>query len=436
MIPLLTVTVISLLSMSSANQQNASWTVEASGVGGTVVKARDEALYEAMRMATGAIVTVESTLADDDYKEKIITYADASIEKYVILSESHEDDSWVVTLLVDISPEKIRGQLKKQNVELVKFDGAVMQAQANIKDKQRKNAKALIEKALSDLESIVDVKLNGGHELIDAEGGSASLKVPMTISANTGNYQIWLDKYVPWFRSLSLAHVSGKWSSKNRYDTYNKWYIATPFSRPYSRLKKELQKKSEGDESQHRVRTRTVWIDDISDGYFAFSIDDRFWPIAAAGKYSSGSKGSKWDSWFDLAHMKSKKNPAELIGRNPIILVNFIDSNGGVVSTKYVGLFYTTSFSKPLFPYSKHSSLLSNLPPNAKLVCPTPLEVSAGYCRISPAIAVAGRQDDYGVQARTCYGLTRAEGFIEATISTEVLGQITDLEVVVSWPEK
>jgi hypothetical protein len=430
MIQLLTVTAISLLSMSSANQQNASWTVEASGAGGTVVEARDEALYEAMRMATGAIVTVESTLADDDYKEKIITYADASIEKYVTLRESQKDDSWVVTLLVEISPEKIRGQLEKQNVEIAKFDGAVMQAQANIKDKQRENAKSLIEKALSDLESIVGVKLNGGHELIDAEGGSALLKVPMTISANTENYQIWLDKYVPWFRSLSLAHVSGKWSSKNRYDKYNNWYKSTYTSKPYhwlkEELRKELQKKSERNETQRQVKTKTVWIDDTSGGYFAFSIDDRFWPVAAGEKYSSGPKGSKWTRWFDL---NSKRDPADLIGRHPIILVNFIDSNGGVVSTKYIGLFHATSFAKPPFPYSNTRS-------NAKLVCPTPLEEGWGYCRISPAIAVAGRQDELGVQARTCYGLTHAEGFIEATISTEVLGQITDLEVVVSWPEK
>ena len=112
-------------------------TVEAEGVGPNRLDALKAAWQEAVRKAVGIYMSARTEVLNDEINEKIAAYSRGQIDSFKLLSETHENDMWRVSIEARVEKDIIQEALAPGQSAEVGIDGASVAAKMqSAKDKQ------------------------------------------------------------------------------------------------------------------------------------------------------------------------------------------------------------------------------------------------------------------------------------------------------------
>jgi hypothetical protein len=116
------------------------------GTGNTKEEAKNNALRTAIEQAFGTFVSSNTSVVNDNLvKDEIINVSNGNIKQYSILSENMlSDNSWVVSLKVDVSPSKLTRFAESKGLK-VEFKGDLFAANVKLLELNKKNESIAID---------------------------------------------------------------------------------------------------------------------------------------------------------------------------------------------------------------------------------------------------------------------------------------------------
>jgi hypothetical protein len=161
----------------AADQETATQSVIAEGVGTTEDEALKDAFRAAVRQVVGAVVDAETLVKNDDVvKDQVLTYSDGFISKQTILSTKKDGGLVRTTIQATVERRKVIQKLQAANVTVKTIEGQSLFAEAVTQQEAKGNATALLRKALADLPTMLTAEMVGKPEY-DAHKGAAVLQI-------------------------------------------------------------------------------------------------------------------------------------------------------------------------------------------------------------------------------------------------------------------
>lgn len=186
--------------------------VRGKGMGADRAAALKDALRDAVERAVGQFVDADRLVKNDRLiKDQVLTFSNAYVQKYDVVSESSGDGNGIVTIVILAQVEK--GQLKRKLTELmpsltVPVGVGAAHAEVVTKVKSDKDAVKLLENALEDvnpLRQLLRVSLVGDVEPVKKDAGeSLSLAYLFRLEIDRERY---LNKFLPKLQQV-LGQVS------------------------------------------------------------------------------------------------------------------------------------------------------------------------------------------------------------------------------------
>ncbi len=129
-------------------------TVEAKGVGESEDAALKDAFSNAVQSAVGTMVDAETLIKNDKVmKDQVLTYSNAFIQKFdKIGSEKRADGLYEVRIKAQVQRKQLVEKLKAANITEKEVKTSSLYAQVVTQNKEEKDAKAILAKALQDID--------------------------------------------------------------------------------------------------------------------------------------------------------------------------------------------------------------------------------------------------------------------------------------------
>jgi len=165
-------------------------TVEATGVGLSPEKAKDDALREAITQAVGALVDAETRAEQDGtIKEKILVYSNAFVTSYKRLKEWKEGGIFRCKISAVVKLKELRKRLTDHNI-LKKVSGSGLAAEARTKQDRNVTGVALFRKALRGFPvNVMDYQAIGTRpQVLKTEGDMVTLQIWTKLQVSLARY--------------------------------------------------------------------------------------------------------------------------------------------------------------------------------------------------------------------------------------------------------
>ena len=135
-------------------QEGQSVQVTATGVGTSEDDALKNAFSNAVQSAVGTMVDGETLVQNDKVlKDQVLTYSNAFIQKFdKTSSEKRADGLYEVRIAAEVQRKQLVEKLKAANITVKEVKTSSLYAQVVTQNKEEKDAKAILSKALQDID--------------------------------------------------------------------------------------------------------------------------------------------------------------------------------------------------------------------------------------------------------------------------------------------
>ena len=179
--------------------------VVAEGRGETPEAAVKDAFQTAVRQAVGLVVDSETLVRNDELiKDEVLTYSDGIVKQYDLLSESTVDGLRRVHIRATVERRSLVARLEAANVHVKTVDGAGLFAEAVSRDQARKDATALVAKALAGTLDLLTAQ--AGKPVYDDKTGQ--VVVDVTLSVDRAAYDAHIKRLEHTLSAVTLRKVT------------------------------------------------------------------------------------------------------------------------------------------------------------------------------------------------------------------------------------
>lgn len=166
---------------------------EATGVGETVEKARQNAVTNAIKLSVGEFVVNKEELKNDQFNQTVVSHSNAYVDKVKQLSQKQlADNEFEVKVAVDIKSQKLIDTLKEMQVDVLENatdNNELLSELTKLKTNQKATqdweqlVDELLIKPIKENKEIVSVKIAGKLKPIssDPDKDTVKLGLPLTI---------------------------------------------------------------------------------------------------------------------------------------------------------------------------------------------------------------------------------------------------------------
>jgi hypothetical protein len=337
----------------------ATLTVTAEGVGTTPEEARTDAIREAVRKVTGALVIGTTTVENDKViKDKVLTYSDGVIvgDSYKEVDRKKEGDIWRIKISATVINRKLAKRLVDAGFEVRKIDGEGIAAAVLSRVEARKKATELLQVALEDIPKMVVAQAAKPTDG-DYDEDTGELKLTVQVTADAKKYAEALERLVavldkvcvdggrftfagkPGKATTTKAKNGGKSKSPG---AKNGGKSKSPGSFQAkggsSRTKEGVSKQSEG------AATLSLLSVEIqkAETYFGFALPEekKGWFLWVMMSCKNDYSAVSWKVYqLDCVREDAIKH----LARKPTLVVTLLDKEKNVLATREVDLSQVTS---------------------------------------------------------------------------------------------
>jgi hypothetical protein len=203
-----------------ANNEERTVTLTVIGEGKTVGEARTNALKSAMEQAFGAFLSSSTEVINDSLtKDEIVSISNGNVQEYKIIDEkSLNNGTYLSTLSVTVSVEKLASYMQKKGVATVDFKGTLFSYNINLRELNKKNellaVRNLIKICNEILKNTFEFEMKVGEPKLNSNNGFLfDVDLFITAKANN-NLDVFYDYIIKTLSSISMA--------KSEIDNYTK----------------------------------------------------------------------------------------------------------------------------------------------------------------------------------------------------------------------
>ena len=205
---------------SSQNSLQEGWLVEATGTGETLGDATNDAIFEALIQATGALVAAEAELSGDELREQITVYAEGLVERYELLDTRQDASGWTAVVLAEVRQSELQQSLEEIIGSEVEVRGQDLAARVEVLRRQRESSRLLLLKALNELRGMYDYEILGELEFVHEENGQTTLSIPIRVGISMSRYREWMARFFPWLDKMAVASTNCRWTHEESYSSF------------------------------------------------------------------------------------------------------------------------------------------------------------------------------------------------------------------------
>lgn len=189
----------------SKPQETRTHEVIAEGVGTTADEAKKDAYRNAVRQVVGLYVDAESLVKNDELlNDEILTYSDGFITKAEVVPKSEKKQGGTVRLRIKATVERksLVAKLKSANFTVKSLDGESLFAKAVTEHDSVQDATAVLQKALSDLPTILTAEVVGKP---DYDREKSEILVDVAIQADRKAYAAFSKRLEETLNKISVS---------------------------------------------------------------------------------------------------------------------------------------------------------------------------------------------------------------------------------------
>ncbi|MCL1916049.1 MAG: hypothetical protein FWG17_05015 [Desulfovibrionaceae bacterium] len=168
--------------------------VVVTGVGMNEEDAKRQAYRNAVQSVVGAMVVAETLVENDALvRDKVLSHSDGYITKTEQVGQTVSLSGGLVevTMKVTVKSQQLKDKLKAENISVIGMDGESLFTRAATQTEQTKDAAAIVAEALKNNlpASLISSAANIGQAEVKESGGTATVKVPISVSVNMDAYR-------------------------------------------------------------------------------------------------------------------------------------------------------------------------------------------------------------------------------------------------------
>jgi len=168
--------------------------VTVTGVGANEEEAKRQAYRNAVQSVVGALVVAETLVENDALvNDKILSHSDGYVTKVEQMGQTVPLDGGMVevTMQVTVKSQQLREKLQAENISVIEVDGQSLFARAATQSEQTRDAAAIVADFLKNANlpaSLINSTADIGKAEVTESGGTATVKVPISVSVNMDAY--------------------------------------------------------------------------------------------------------------------------------------------------------------------------------------------------------------------------------------------------------
>jgi len=169
--------------------------VVVTGVGMNEEEAKRQAYRNAVQSVVGALVVAETLVENNELvRDKILSHSDGYVTKVEQMGQSVALPGGLVevTMKVTVKSRQLREKLQAENISVIAMDGGSLFARAATQNEQKRDATAIVADFLKGANlpaSLISSAANIDQAEVTESGGTATVKVPITVSVNMDAYR-------------------------------------------------------------------------------------------------------------------------------------------------------------------------------------------------------------------------------------------------------
>jgi len=169
--------------------------VVVTGVGMNEEDAKRQAYRNAVQSVVGAMVVAETLVENDALvRDKVLSHSDGYITKTEQVGQTVALQGGLVevTMRVTVKSQQLREKLQAENISVIAMDGESLFTRAATKNEQTRDAAAIVADFLKGANlpaSLISSAANIGQAEVTESSGTATVKVPITVSVNMDAYR-------------------------------------------------------------------------------------------------------------------------------------------------------------------------------------------------------------------------------------------------------
>ncbi len=333
----------------------ATQTMTGEGVGETPEEARKDAIRDAVRKVTGALVIGTTTVENDKViKDKVLTYSDGVIvaNSYKELERKKEGDIWRMKISATVINRKLAEKLEDAGFEVRKIYGEGMAAEVLSRVEARKRATEMLQAALEDIPKVV-VAQAAKPTARDYDEDTGELKLTVQVAADPKRYEEASRRLVAVLEKVRVNERRFTFAAKAGNATTSKGKgpgtssVRNTTSKGKGPGTSSVRNKTKGDTTLKIIPVEIQKADD----FFGFTLPEekKGWYMWVMTSCSQDYSAVAWNVYqLDCVHKDAIKH---LAGK-PTLVVTLLDKEKGVLATKEIDLSSTTDIPGWMFHHT------------------------------------------------------------------------------------
>ncbi len=183
----------------------ATQTVVAEGVGTSAEEALKDAFRNAVRQVVGAVVDAETLVKNDELiSDKVLTYSDGFIKKYDEVTKKEDKGLFRIKITAEVQRRNVIAKLEAAKVAVKSVDGKGLFAEVVTEVEAKKNAEALLTKALDGFpQNCLKVSVAGEPKLVEKAESKATVQVGIQVEVDHDAYKSLAQRLTPLLEKAS-----------------------------------------------------------------------------------------------------------------------------------------------------------------------------------------------------------------------------------------
>jgi hypothetical protein len=222
---------------NSLKAKDGNRVVTVEGIGSTFEEAKKDAFRNAVSKVVGTLVDTQTRVTKEGVIEQMLTASNAYVEEHKILSRNQKDGLWEITMEAAVQSRTIQTQLTKPTGDMTEVDGSSIAGKILTKDESETAAVLLLAKVLKDNNypySVMEVSAKMEKEPVKKEGDSITMRVNVTVKANTEKFDALHKKIEPILDKIALSKSNKTLKTTKDGDSYH--FGGLPNSNPQTFL--------------------------------------------------------------------------------------------------------------------------------------------------------------------------------------------------------